>query len=206
MPKPIPQLPTDLLENAKIVPSRKHILPLLPRGLVWAEVGVALGGFSREILKVCAPTHFLAIDLFDLHQLEQLWGTSTTELFAGKTHLEYYKDSFRAEIAKGVVQVIEGDSAASLASLPDQFIDALYLDADHTYEGVKRDLNALLPKMKPNGYLILNDYTFLENVGSKDEYGVIQAGHEFMLDNNWEMIFLALERFMFCDVCLRRKG
>lgn len=200
----IAELPLRLLEHARLLPNRQHILDRLPHGLVIAEVGVGTGGFSRQILARCRPRRFLAIDTFTLHLLPTLWGKPTSEHFQGATHADFYRGKFAAEIEAGLVEVMEGDSAEMMEWLSDASVDVFYVDADHGYEGVKRDLDVIRRKIHPEGTIIMNDYTFLENVGSKNEYGVIQATHEFMLAEDWEMTYLALERHMFCDVALRK--
>jgi hypothetical protein len=201
---PIPELPLRLIENARLLPNRFHILDRLPHDRVVAEVGVATGGFSRQFLDRCRPRKFIAIDSFTLHLLPSLWGRPIDEYFHGQTHGDSYRAKFAPQIAAGLVEVLEGDSATVMETLPDASIDVFYVDADHGYEGVKRDLDVIRRKIRPDGTIIMNDYTFLENVGSKNEYGVIQATHEFMLAEDWEMTYLALERHMFCDVALRK--
>ncbi len=201
---PAAKLPAHLLQNARILPDRTDILPLLPKGKVFVEVGVAFGQFTDLILEICQPSLFIAIDLFRLHELETMWGRPTAEWLDGKDHLSFYRDKYRDLIEAGRMQVLAGDSAEMLASLPDGSIDILYLDADHTYEGVKRDLAALAPKLHEDGILIANDYTMVEVGLSGEPYGVIQAVNEFMIAENWEMIYFALQNYMYCDVALRR--
>lgn len=201
---PIPVLPLRLLERGRLLPNRLHILDRLPTDRVIVEVGVGLGGFSRKILERCRPRKFFGIDVFTLHLLPVLWGRPTVEHFQGSSHGDFYRAAFAPEIASGLVEVLEGDSAAVIEQFPDASVDVFYVDADHGYEGVKRDLAVIRRKIRPDGIIVMNDYTFLENVGSKQEYGVIQATHEFMLEEDWEMIYLALERHMFCDVALRK--
>jgi len=42
-------------------------------------------------------------------------------------------------------------------SFLDNSIDLLFIDADHTYEGVKRDYDSWLPKVKSGKYIIFHD-------------------------------------------------
>ena len=41
---------------------------------------------------------------------------------------------------------------------PEGLFDIIFLDGDHTYEGIKRDHAHLSPSLRPGGYLILHDY------------------------------------------------
>ena len=203
-PARYPVLSDEHLRHARIVPSRLAALTLWPQDAVIAEVGVALGEFSKAILAACRPRRFLAIDRFDLHQLPALWGIPTSKHFGGRTHGEFYRHLFATDIARGQVEVMEGDSATVISSLPDYSVDVFYVDADHSYEGVRRDLEAILSKVKPDGWIVMNDYIPAEIGLSNETYGVIQATNEFMITHGWEMVYFALAYVMYCDVCLRK--
>jgi hypothetical protein len=152
----------------------------------------------------CRSRRFLTIDRFDLHELPTLWGVPTIEQFGGRTHGKFYLDRFKDEIARGQLEVIEGDSAAAILALPDEGVDLFYVYADHTYEAVRRDLAATLPKVKPDGWIIMNDYTPADIGCSNEPYGVIQATNEFMVAHGWQMVYFALAYVMYCDVGLRK--
>ena len=199
-----PRLPARLLRNARILPDRTAILPLLPKHTRIVEVGVGFGDFSRQIIDVCQPAHFTAIDLFDLHTLDELWGRSTAEVFDGETHEAAYRKRFAPEIAAGLMDVVAADSADALAALPDSSVDMCYLDANHWYEAVRRELSVVRTKMREDGWLVLNDYTPCATGFSTEPYGVIQACHEFMLEHDWEMTYLALAWVMYCDVVIKK--
>jgi hypothetical protein len=47
----------------------------------------------------------------------------------------------------------------------------VFIDADHTYEAVKADIAAWLPKVKPDGILAGHDYKHFPSMN----FGVIQA-------------------------------
>jgi len=181
------------------------VLPLLPKGAVICEVGVAVGSFSRRIIEICQPRHFIAIDNFKVHEQQELWGKPTSFWFGGRTHGDFYRDSFASEIGAGAVTVIEAESDAGISGLEDSSIDVFYIDGDHSYDAVRRDLAAAERKVRPDGYIILNDYILVDHLGATVPYGVIYAAHEFMIQHNWGMQYFALQTSMFCDVVLRRK-
>jgi hypothetical protein len=201
---PAARLPECLLAKARLLPDREAILPLLPKHKVIAEVGVALGDFSDLFIRVCDPERFIAIDLFDLHHVPELWGRPTSELFSGGTHGAFYHKRFAGAIAQGKVSVLEGDSTEKLTGLEDASLDIVYIDADHSYEAVKRDLTIVSRKIRDDGWIILNDYVMSDWSSSNGPYGVVQATNEFMIGENWEMIYLALQQHMYCDVVIRK--
>lgn len=55
-------------------------------------------------------------------------------------------------------------SVAAAAQFEDDSLDFVFLDADHTYEGVKADILAWLPKVKPGGMLAGDDYNYFPGV------------------------------------------
>ncbi len=203
-PASYPRIPKELLRHSRVVSDRLAALAFWPRNAVIAEVGVALGDYSEAIISACEPRRFLAIDRFDLHHLPELWGTPTREHFGGRTHGEYYRDRFAIELERDQVEMLEGDSATVISGLPNLSIDLFYVDADHTYEGVRRDLEAILPKVKPGGWIVVNDYVPADIAGNNEPYGVIKATNEFMAAHGWEMDYFALAYLMYCDVGLRK--
>lgn len=206
VPEPVPELPTGLVSGAIVLRDRMELLPLLPKNAVIAEVGVGLGTFSRKILDICQPARFIAIDHFKIHEQPELWGKPIAVLFSGGTHGDFYRRIFAAEIAKDQVAVIEAESDAGIDQLPDHSVDVFYIDGDHSYHAVRRDLAAAAKKIRPDGYLVLNDYVLVDHLGADIPYGVIYAAHEFMIAQNWTMHYFALQTSMFCDVVLRKTG
>lgn len=68
-------------------------------------------------------------------------------------------------------------------SLPQ--LDFVFIDGDHSYEGVKIDLEKYVPKIKSGGILAGHDWTCI-----REDFGVVQAGTEY-LENN-EQLFKPL--------------
>lgn len=203
---PVPRLPQYLLDRARLLADREAILPLLPKQKVIVEVGVALGDFSDLFVRICEPRRFIAIDLFKLHEMPELWGRPTREVFHGGTHGAYYRTRFHHLIEDGKMVVMEGGSETLLATLDEQSIDIAYIDAEHSFDSVKRDLAVIRTKIKDDGYIILNDYIMNDVEASNAAYGVIHAANEFMIAENWEMIYFAFHSYMYCDVVLRKAG
>jgi predicted O-methyltransferase YrrM len=50
------------------------------------------------------------------------------------------------------------DSLSASKLFEDESLDWVYIDADHTYDGVKADLNAWIPKVRKGGLVMGHDY------------------------------------------------
>jgi len=73
---------------------------------------------------------------------------------------EFIKSCFLNNIqpVKHVVNLFIGDSAGAARCYVDESIHFIFLDADHTYEGVGRDITCWLPKIAVGGILAGHDY------------------------------------------------
>jgi hypothetical protein len=177
---PIPKLSRIHLANAKLVPSREELLNELPRGGIGGEVGTQHGYFAKKLADNLCPVE---LHLFDL----------SFDSF----------DSVGLLANDGRVTKHVGDSAEQLSGFPAGYFDWLYIDANHSYAGVKRDLGEATRVVKKSGFLAFNDFTYWSPLEAMD-YGVAHAVCELCIEQNWEIIFFALEPWMYCDVVIRR--
>jgi hypothetical protein len=183
LPEQAPELTERHLSNCRVVTNREFILQQMKKGAVVAEVGVQEGQFSKLILQLCEPR--------ELHLIDRILSNYSIE------------QKFKYEIEGGQVILHENDSSTAISKFPDAYFDFLYIDADHSYKGVQRDIQAAKTKVKEGGFLIFNDYTYW-SPGECINYGVIQAVNELCVKENWEMIYFALAGYMYCDVAIRK--
>ena len=196
------ELPQHLLANARVCTNRYEVLKELPTGGTAVEVGVAYGDFSIHILNILKPDLFIAIDSFGITAGDEPWGRHTLQEMQ-LTHQEYYTQQFSEQILSGKMIVKNGFSWEMLAQLPDNSIDYIYVDADHSYESVSKEISVLKSKVKPQAIVHFNDYTYFDQ-NALMPYGVPKAVHEFMLQENYELLYLCLHTQGFYDVVLRR--
>jgi precorrin-6B methylase 2 len=98
------------------------------------------------------------------------------------------------------VEIVKGDSSQVLASLNQKY-DFIYIDGDHSYEGVKKDAFAADKLLDPNGLLVFNDYTlwsYLEQI----PYGIPHVIHELIDSGNYKMVGFAFHPWGYHDVAL----
>jgi hypothetical protein len=103
-------------------------------------------------------------------------------------------ETFKLEMAnKPFVDIRRGYSFDMVVGFPDEFFDFIYIDADHTYEGIKRDLIDWYPKVKVGGVFCGHDYTNKTHgsIRGPFKFGVARAVDEFVKDNNIKTFFTA---------------
>lgn len=180
------QLPPGKIANCKLVNRRETLLELLPTGGVAAEVGTDYGHFAKIILEIVKPD---TLHIFDL------------------SFSRFERKYFSEAILSGRVILHEGDSSTQLAKLRDDkagWFDWVYIDADHSYEGVSRDIEQAKLLIKQDGLLIFNDYAIYSPF-EKMQYGVMRAVNDLILDEGFEMAYYALNTLGYNDVAVRRQ-
>lgn len=72
-------------------------------------------------------------------------------------------DAFRHNVMvaglSGIVREIREDSAKAAERFADGSVDFVFIDADHEYEGVARDLDAWIPKLSARGVISGHDWS-----------------------------------------------
>jgi predicted O-methyltransferase YrrM len=74
------------------------------------------------------------------------------------------EDNLRTASVAHLVQIIEEDSKTAHRHFPDGSFDFIFIDADHSYEGVRADITNYYPKVRKGGILAGHDYAHSESV------------------------------------------
>lgn len=147
----------------------KRIVNSIPEGGHIVEVG-AWKGASTSYLAVEAQHKKMRIDVVDTwvgsEEHKEMFEVTTNCLF------EVFIDNLRPLI--NLINPIRTDSISASKMYPDESLDAVFIDADHRYESVKKDILAWMPKVKTGGILAGHDYIRTHN-------GVIQAVDELIV-------------------------
>lgn len=139
-----------------------HIISKIKNdNITWVELG-SYGGKSTAYCVVELLKHKYTFDFYCI----DLWKNGMQETFEDqiipiKDHIVWRKNFSHAEAN----------------NFQDASIDICYVDADHSYESVKKDLNAWWPKLKPGAVFFGDDYT-------KGFPGVGKAVKEFFTPKN----------------------
>ncbi len=160
---------------------RGQLLARLPKGGVCAEVGTWRGDFAAVILDSRRPRELHLVDPWEYRTEERYQQASYGgHEQSGQQEMDAMHESvlarFRDQIDGGQVQVKRARSLDAAASFADESLDWVYIDADHSYEGVKGDLDAYFRVVKSGGFLAGDDYG---HEGAWFEDGVARAVDEF---------------------------
>lgn len=168
------------IDKLEVLLDRKALLSRMPKGVICAEVGVAEGEFSRQILDIMQPEHLHLIDLW--HEKSERYADAMGPTIA----------RVDSELKTGIVAIHRGYSWDMISQLPDDSLDWIYIDAAHDYHSVKRDLDATLPKMKVGSWICGHDYTRWAGSGIS-RWGVREAVNEFCIEHDWRFRYLTFE-------------
>lgn len=95
------------------------------------------------------------------------------------------------------IHILRKDSDIAHQDFADNYFDLVYLDADHSYQGIKNDIIHWWPKVRTGGMLCGHDYIEMTTWGPDVHFGVIQAVDEFVKANRLEDKFFTTEKFEF---------
>jgi hypothetical protein len=140
-------------------PFYEKIAGRLQDGDTVAEVGVWMGRsiiFLAQLLQRQGKrVQLLAVDNF-AGELDQPAHTAVVAAHGGSLRKVFQANLDRCGVAD-MVEILEGDSAASAAIIANASLAFCFIDAAHDYESVKRDLLAWQPKVKPGGVFAGHD-------------------------------------------------
>jgi len=113
---------------------------------------------------------FFAVDLWeDYQQLDMVWSAN---------YVRYLKNT---EPLKDYITTLKGDSCEMSKQFADKSIDFIFIDANHQYEFIKKDIEHWLPKMKDGGILAGHDTQF---EGVTRAINELLPGHR-IISNYW---------------------
>ena len=200
-----PALEAKHLDNPRFFANRNDLISSLRpgEGGVIAEIGVAHGDFSEFLLDELRPRQFVAFDVFNMENWvpKKQW---SIERLNNMTHLEFYRQRFCDRGDQVKIEV--GPSYLQIANYKDKYFDLIYIDGDHSYDTVKKDLELARVKLRDDGMIVLDDYIMFDH-HHYQPYGVVQTVNEFIVANDdWKVCGFALQRETYSDIAIRKSG
>lgn len=130
------------------------------------EIGVCEGVFAEHNLNLWKCSKYHMVDPW-----KRCDGYDDCPDLNDKIFEEYYQALLKKYKNNNQVNIIRKTSIDAVNDFKDESFDWIYIDAFHTYEHVKQDINLWYPKVKKGGLFSGHDYTSWP--------GVAQAVDEF---------------------------
>jgi hypothetical protein len=182
----LPDIGLDMLGVLSPAQQRAaEVLARVPAGARGVEVGVFVGQMSAALLRGDPNMHLIMVDSWE-------GGGGAYAGDSGDWHAtlsEASQDEFKRQAEARVAFAGERADICPLRSVdasghfPDAAVDFVFIDADHSYEGCKRDLEVWFPKIRPGGWICGHDY---ENTAFP-KFGVTRAVNEFVAARGLEL-------------------
>jgi hypothetical protein len=140
------------------------------KSLIGAEIGVCEGEHALIMLRGLKLKHLYLVDIWDKYVCDGKKYDYNYLYFIVKNKFSIYKN----------VEIIRGESSLIATTFLNNILNFVYIDGNHQYEFIKKDILSWYPKVKIEGYLCGHDYTLLCP-------GVIKAVDEFVAQNNLKL-------------------
>jgi hypothetical protein len=139
---------------------RRRLLSMVAKGGVCAEIGVWRGDFSARILEAVRPRKLHLIDpwRYAPEYEHSYYGRPGQDQATLDVVYDEVVARFSPEIADGVVEIHRQTSEEAAATFADGYFDFVYVDGNHLYGFVRRDLGLYLSKLRRDAILAGDDY------------------------------------------------
>jgi hypothetical protein len=142
--------------------------------LTGCEVGVWKGELSKELLDAFPILLLTCVDPWDEQGAQSTMLVNAEEVRAARRE---FLGRMRGPDYQVRIDLIEEESVVAADQVAPTLFDFVFIDACHTYESVRRDLEAWWPRLLPGGLFCGHDY------GGKGDrtgrFGVKRAVDEF---------------------------
>jgi predicted O-methyltransferase YrrM len=136
-----------LFETARSVP---------PRG-VWVELGSWKGrSLFTVAMGLTRGARLIAVDSFTPAHTALAFVPTPDWVW---DHFQVVVSAVRRLRQDLHVEVVRQDTAAASDLLPNESVDVVFFDADHSLDGLARDVDAWRPKIKPGALLCGHDFS-----------------------------------------------
>ena len=116
---------------------------------------------KREIKFSCGVIAWIFLLIFYFNKIERKWLAKDSFSAKNQKDMEIIFREVQKSFRKyDNVIINRGYSNKILLDFPDSYFDWIYIDGNHEYEFVLQDLSLGFLKLKPNGFLVGDDYNW----------------------------------------------
>ena len=128
--------------------------PFMAAGAVGAELGVFKGNFVDYLLAT-RPNKLYLVDPWFLIASKWNWVAGDK---SPSVALSAILAAFKAEVDAGLVEPRIQFSWEFLSGMPDDSLDWIYIDSNHSYNSTRREITLALRKVRRRGHIFGDDY------------------------------------------------
>lgn len=158
-------------------PTHRNLIEVLKENLpdikLGVEIGVAYGSNSYNLLNNFSELKLYSIDPYVAYSDVDIMSNNTSGI-KGNQLFEYTSNRLSSAFGERSVFYRETSDTAK-DKFEDGSLDFVFVDGDHSFNGVTKDLNNMKSKIKLNGVLAGDDYGLFD---------VKPAVDKFCLENN----------------------
>jgi predicted O-methyltransferase YrrM len=154
---------------------------------IFVEIGVFGGSTLLDIYDICQKNNILiyGIDPWDKISIFNGISSEETNINVKNQEINRYLN-IKTNLYKIIknnnlkINLINDNSCNVYDNFNNNSIDCIHIDGDHSYNGVKNDLNFYWSKIKNGGMIINDDYHWLGCKKAIDEF--IKINNDFILN------------------------
>lgn len=152
-----------------------YIVDYFPTGSHFVELGCWKGKSAAYMaVEIANSKKEIKFDCIDIWSETAYLGDNQQKEFGDDLMNIFLKN---IEPVSHLINVKRKDSSTAAEDYADESIDFVFIDADHTYEGVKKDILAWMPKVKVGGILAGHDYGW--------DPGIVRACNDIFGEGNY---------------------
>lgn len=153
-----------------------------------AELGVWMGIQAGHLLLMMPRLEWWGVDTWRKPADGSSYAESGAEI-ADKDDAEFNKALHSTvHITRPFIDrthIVRKDTVEAAKDFEDGFFDIVFIDADHSYEGCKRDILAWRSKVRPGGLLCGHDYANKRGEVKRAVEELIGPGVKLGADHTW---------------------
>ena len=162
----------DILSEKRSNHHRDNFFPELIKRLDYqfaAEIGVDKGGFSNHLVAKTELKKVFCVDPW----IDDFGSDFNPGYFdpKGNARMQEAQDLLQEYIDCDRAELIRATGLEASAHIPDGYLDFVYIDGDHSLEGIYNDIYAWTPKVRQGGIVAGHDYKDGPMSGIVDYWG-----------------------------------
>lgn len=169
-------------QMVRTAPDKSHFVEL---GALWGKSSIFM---AVEIKNSGKDIKFDVVDYWDVRGVPELAepGKDPSGLDYGKDGPDILYEKFLENVERAncsdVINPVRMGTVDASELYEDESLDFVFIDANHTYDAVKADINCWLPKVRSGGILAGHDYDWVSVRAAVDE----KFGKEIeVLNTSW---------------------